>query len=335
MRSNLWSIFGLSFAFFVALLGLCGCGTPGPKTTASLEDVLVRDASAKKDIDEINQRVFASVASTPSMEDYVISEGDLLQVTVFEAEELTSEARVGARGHVTLPLIGSIEVQGISAREAEQKIEDAYRQRYIRDPHINIFVKEQYGSKITLVGELEKPGTYDYFGRQRLLDVLALAEGLTENAGRTVQVRRVVDEQKPPETFFIDLDEMVKEGHSDLNIPIEGGDVIYVPEGGTVYVDGAVSKSGAYPIKQNMTVQEAIVAAGGYSSAASDTVKLVRHTDAGKRDVIQLSAKDIDSTNFSIQDRDIVFVETNPVKAAVYGFRLQLFGTGVAISPPK
>jgi len=164
---------------------------------------------------------------------------------------------------------------------------------------------------------------------------LALAGGLSEKAGKTVQVRRTIDDSKPPETFLIDMDEMVKDGRSELNIPIQGGDVIFVPEAGTVYVDGAVARSGAYPIKQNMTVQEAIVAAGGMSPAASDKVKLVRCTDQGKRDVIQIDAGDIGATGLNLKDRDIVFVETNPVKAAVYGVRLSLFGTGVAISPPK
>jgi len=320
---------------FGTALCLSGCASSGPKANASLDQVMSRDMAAKQDIKAINERMFASVAATPSMEDYVISEGDLLQITVFEAEELKTEARVGARGYLTLPLIGSIEVQGLTSREAEQKIEDTYRAKYIRDPHVNIFVKEQFGSKVTLMGELEQPGTYDYYGRQRLLDVLALAGGLSENAGKTVQVRRVLDEAKPPETFLVDMDEMVKEGRSELNIPIQGGDVIFVPEAGTVYVDGAVAKSGAYPIKQNMTVQEAIVAAGGTSPAASDTVKLIRYTDEGKRDIIQISANDLDATKLNLKDRDIVFVETNAVKAAVYGFRLQVFGTGVSIAPPK
>jgi polysaccharide biosynthesis/export protein len=116
---------------------------------------------------------------------------------------------------------------------------------------------------------------------------------------------------------------------------IIGGDVIYVPEGGTVYVDGAVMKSGAFPIKQDMTVQQAIVAAGGFSPAASDNVKLVRYGKAGQRDVIDIDADEITSGDLTVQDRDVVFVETNPLKAAVYGFRLQIFGTGVAISPTR
>lgn len=321
---------------FAAALLLNGCGVGGPSPTASLDQVMAKDAAAQQSNQDLNDQLFAAAAGTTAETgDYVIGQGDRLQVTVFEAEELSREARVGARGAVTLPLVGSVEVQGLTTREAEEKIQKAYQQKYIQDPHVNIFVKEQHGSKITLLGELEKPGTYDYFGNKHLLDVLAMAGGLKEEAGRTVQVRRAGTDPNRPTTLMIDLDELVKRGRSELNIPIQGGDVVYVPEAGTVYVDGAVVKSGAYPIKQDMSVQEAIVAAGGYSPAASSKVKLVRRTEAGKRDVIELNAKDIGTSTFPVHDRDIVFVETNPVKAAVYGFRFTFFGTGVAISPTK
>ncbi|MDY0041894.1 MAG: polysaccharide biosynthesis/export family protein [Desulforhabdus sp.] len=319
----------------IVLLLTISCAAPGPKPTASLDEVMAKESVAQQSNKELNDQLFAAAASAPQTGDYIIGEGDLLQVTVFEAEELSREARVGARGAVTLPLVGAVEVQGLTTREAEQRIQDAYQQRYIQNPHVNIFVKEQHGSKITLLGQLEKPGTYDYFGSKHLLDVLAMAGGLKEEAGRTVQVRRAGAESDQPATFMVDLDELVKKGRTELNVPIFGGDVIFVPEAGTVYVDGAVVKSGAYPIKQDMSIQEAIVAAGGFSPAASDTIKLVRHTDAGARDVIELSAKNVATGGLGVQDRDIIFVETNPLKAAAYGLRIQLFGTGVAISPPK
>lgn len=328
------SILSLTALLAIAFT-LASCAAPGPKPTASLEEVVARDAVEQQSNKELNDQLFAAAANAPHTGDYIIGEGDLLQVTVFEAEELSREARVGARGAVTLPLVGAVEVQGLTTREAEQKIQDAYQQKYIQDPHVNIFVKEQHGSKITLLGQLEKPGTYDYFGNKHLLDVLAMAGGLTEEAGRTVQVRRAGTAANQPTTFMIDLDELVKKGRTELNVPIYGGDVIFVPEAGTVYVDGAVVKSGAYPIKQSMSVQEAIVAAGGFSPSASDSIKLVRHKGEGTRDVIELSANDLATSNLGVQDRDIIFVETNPLKAAVYGLRIQLFGTGVAISPPK
>ena len=78
---------------------------------------------------------------------------------------------------------------------------------------------------------------------------------------------------------------------------IKSGDVIYVPEAGTVYVDGAVKKPGSYPIKKQMSINEAIAAAGGLTmSANQDDVKLVRYMEGGRREVVQLTKENTQST---------------------------------------
>ena len=91
---------------------------------------------------------------------------------------------------MTLPLLGSVLVDGLSAREAEEMIENLYRVRYIKDPHVSIFVEEHFSRRVTLMGQFRNPGTYDYLSKQRLLDVMALGGGLSDIAGRVVQVRR-------------------------------------------------------------------------------------------------------------------------------------------------
>lgn len=323
-----------------AILGLIvGCGSGGPKATAKLEDIVAQETSAKQEVKQLNEQLFASVSSAPKSEDYLISQGDLLQVSVFEDKTLDTEARVSARGVVTLPLIGAMDVKGLTTQEAEQKIEDAYRQRYLHDPHVSIFVKEQMGSKITLLGALEKPGTYDYMTRQRLLDVLALGGGLSEKSGRMVQVRRPGDDPAHPSTLLIDLDDLIENGKLELNIEINGGDVIYVPDAGTIYVDGAVRKPGTYPVNQTMTVQEAIVAAGGFrSTAAENRIKLVRAMKDGKREVVEMGTGDLkndSAANIEVKDKDVIFVETNKIEELIYGLKLSIGGlVGFGYSPP-
>jgi polysaccharide export outer membrane protein len=179
-----------------------------------------------------------------------------------------------------------VEVKGLTTREGEQKIEDLYRaNKFIRQPHVSVFVKEHVSGKITLMGAVKKPGTVDCFSRRRLLDVLALAEGLSEKAGRSVQVRRAGEDPAYPSTFMIDLDDMLKRGQTELNIPIKGGDVIYVPEAGMVYVDGAVRKAGNYPITQSMSVQQAIVT---QALRSPTTAKSLVRSDLRKREIIDL-----------------------------------------------
>jgi polysaccharide biosynthesis/export protein len=322
---------------------ISGCAIrSGPEPTAKLEDLVAQDTSARAEIKQINERFFAAVKSTPSIQDYVLGEGDLIQVSVFEAQELKSEARISARGFITLPLIGAVELKGLSTREAEQKIESLYRSRYLQNPHVSLYVKEQVSGRITFMGAVKKPGTHPYLGRQNLFEALASAEGLSENAGKMVQVRRIGADPNLPTTFLVDLDELAGGGSgNDLNMEIKSGDVIFVPEAGMIYVDGAVRKPGNYPMKKKMTIPEAIVAAGGFAVyAAEDRIKLVRKNTAGKVDVVQLSFKDLQMNsdkNIDVKDRDIIFVETNKMEAFMYGLQITGLGgiVGVGYQPPR
>jgi polysaccharide biosynthesis/export protein len=320
-------------------LVLVGCASySGPKATAKLEDVINSTANSpsQKEIKEMNEKLFASLTSAPKPGDYVISAGDLVQVSVFETQELQREARVGARGFITLPLLGPVQVMGLTTAEAERTIEDLYRAKYLHDPHVSVYLKEQQGQKVTVVGSVKKPGTYDYPARRRLLDALALAEGFDDKAGKTVQVRRVVDDPNNPMTYLIDMDDLIQNGRTELNMEIKSGDIVYVPEAGTVYVDGAVKKPGSYPIKKQMSVNEAITAAGGLTMTANqEDVKLVRYLDGGRREVIQLTKDNLQNTKLTVNDRDLIFVERSAMKSAFSSFNLYLgpFG-GAGFSRP-
>lgn len=332
----------LILPLLLVLLICQACGAKGPNVTTSIDQLAGASSNGDNSVEvaELNKQLYASFTATPSYEDYVIGGGDLVQVSIFEAPDLNTESRVSARGGVTLPLLSTVQIAGLSVREAEQYVEGLYREKYLQDPHITIFVKEQFGSKITLMGALKKPGTYDFYARMNLMDVLALGEGLSDKAGRIVQIRRKGDTAQPAQSMIIDLDQMIKEGQEELNVAVKGGDVIYVPEAGSVYVDGAVRKAGSYPIRQEMSVQEAIVAAGGLQSFAdAKNVKLVRYVGKGKREVAKLSIDDMqkgEASELRVQDRDVIFVESSPASAFFQGLRLTL-GTGlmgVGYTPP-
>jgi polysaccharide export outer membrane protein len=311
-----------------------GCTAKGPQTTAGLEDILATHNMSNQEVKALNDKFFALGNPTLGIEDYKLCQGDLLQVTVFEAPELNMSARVAARGFITMPLLGSVEVKGLTVREAEQKIENHYREKYIHDPHVIVFVKEQQGGKVTVLGAVNKPGTYDCPSHRRLMEVLATAEGLSDRAGKIVQVKRTDKGADQPAAFIIevDMEELVKNGKSESNLEIFDGDVVYVAEAGTIYVDGAVRKPGSYRIRESMTPQEAVVAAGGFSRTADKgKIKLVRCIGEGKREVIELDAKDLQDNaadSLELKDRDVIFVETSMLQALVYGLRLNL-GTGV------
>ena len=283
-------------------------------------------AELKQDeIAQFNEQLLASARMNTDPSDYLLGSGDLLQVKVFEAEDLNTTVRVSSRGYITLPLLGSISVKNLSAREAEQTIEDLYRVRYIKDPHVSIFVEEHFSGRVTLMGQFRNPGTYDYLSKQRLLDVMALGGGLGDKAGRIVQIRRYSGSPEGQSVFIVDLDQLIKAGQSELNIQINSGDILFVPEAGSFFVDGAVRRPGSYYIKHETTIQEAFLEAGGLAPYANKkSAVLIRYAENGERQTIELDLSKPDTLAINVKDRDILIADASTYGKLVHGVGINL-----------
>jgi polysaccharide export outer membrane protein len=273
-------------AFCLFMIGFAGCAKQQTTAAPDIPET-VSYANAER-TEKLNNQLFASasIASDPS--DYLLGPGDLLEVKVLEAEKLDATVRVSSRGEVSLPLLGEVYVKGKTASEAEALIEDMYRESYIRNPHVTIFLVEHHSQRITLVGQVKNPGTYDYPSKQRLLDAIALAGGLNEQAGYTVYVRRPGESPEDEhQSLLVDLDQLINQGNENLNVLIHGGDTIFVTEAGSYYVDGAVRKPGQYFIKHALTIKQALLAAGGLAPYANpEKLILVRKTDEGMKEIL-------------------------------------------------
>ena len=288
------------------------------------------------EITSINEQLFAKAQMGTDPGDYLLGAGDLLQITVFEAENLNTKTRVSSRGHITLSLLGQIKVKGLTAREAETKIEALYRQKYIKDPHVSVFVAEHISQRITLVGQLDKPGTYDYLSQQRLLDILALAGGFSEKAGNTIQVRRNNAKSGEPSVFVIAREQLVK-GGNEINIEIMGGDTIFVPEAGQFFIDGAVRRPGNYSIKDKMVIKEALMTSGGIAPYADkESFVLIRDVE-GERKVFELHFDSPEDLSIPVQKDDIVIVKASTWGKIVHGGRVNIGipGLGVGFEDPE
>ena len=312
---RLHGCWGAFFMFKILLLiGIFfGC-------TANQSQQNLNYAYNDNEISQINEQILASAQMQSDPSDYLLGAGDLLQINVFEADELNAKVRVSSRGYVTLPLIGSVLVKGLSAREAEQKIEELYRERYIKNPHVGIFIEEHFSRRVTLMGQFKNPGTYDYLSKQRLLDVMALGGGLSDKAGLVVQIRKSSGSPDGQGVFIVDLDQLLKEGKSELNIKINAGDVLFVPEAGVFFVDGAVRKPGSYYIKHQTTVQEAFVEAGGLAPYADKhQAVLVRYGENNERQMIKLDLSQPDTMEMAVKDRDVLIAEASAFGKLVHG----------------
>jgi polysaccharide biosynthesis/export protein len=307
------------------VLGACAVTSVQPQADPVVDPRILR----ADEINRMNSMILSHAHLNSDSSDYPLGEGDLLRISVFEAPELDATVRVSARGLITLPLIGTVAVKGLTAIEAEEKIETLYQAGYIRNPHVSIFVEERVSQRITLVGQFKNPGTYDYPTKQRLIDVIALGGGLSEKAGQIVQIRQSRQVNGQLDVVMVDLERLISRGDVIHNLEINGGDVIFIPEAGVFFVDGAVRRPGAYAIKNRTVLQEALVEAGGLETwAVKDRVQLVRMAENGERKLIELDLSQAGVKELVLSDRDILIVPSSGKAGRMSGFGVSILGTG-------
>jgi len=258
-------------------------------------------------------------------EEYRIGRDDLVDVVVFDAPELGGSGRVNASGFVSLPLIGIVEAAGKTPVELQSVIEKTLQAKYVKDPHVTVFVREYASQPVSIIGAVKLPGTYQIKGQKRLLDMLAQAQGLDlNNAGRTIQVSRQAGAAgEAPQTITVSAEDLFQNGKTELNIPIMAGDTIIVLQAQSVFVIGEVVRPGEFPLTQgkNITAAKAIALGSGFTREAKRSAcKIIRiHGDGVKEEIPVNVAKILDGSldDIALLPNDILFVPSNKVKSGL------------------
>jgi polysaccharide export outer membrane protein len=252
----------------------------------------------------------------PPIRDPRLSPGDLISIRVFEQPDYTPEVRVSANGSVLLPLIGTVDLNGVTVSQAEKIIEERFKDAEIyRNPQVTVQIVEGPNQVATVIGEVHQ--IVPIIGSRRLLDVLAAAGGLPPTASHLITISR----PGLAEPLIVDLG--TDPLHSGLaNIPIFPGDTIVISRIGVIYMLGAFKTPGTIPLTQYapLTLMEATALSGGlnFSGKYSD-VRLIRtvgnHRTVVKLDIQRvLHGKDPDPI---LQANDIVFIPDSTIKASI------------------
>src|SRR5271170_7201122 len=124
--------------------------------------------------------------------DVPVGTGDLLHIEVFDVPELSRDVRVGDAGDISYPLIpGKITASGLTPFQLEEKMEQLLIENgLVTHPQVSVFVKEQNGQPVSVVGAVVKPMVYQVIRPTTLLEILAGAGGITDDAGSFVIVTR-------------------------------------------------------------------------------------------------------------------------------------------------
>ena len=273
-------------------------------------------------------------------QDYRIGFDDVLDISVFEAQELNREVRVSSAGEVSLPLLDSVHVAGLTPRELELVLQELLRRKYMKDPHVSVFVREMQSHPVSVLGAVRRPGVFQIRGSKTLIEILSLAEGLADDAGETVVIMRGAALQNSPGSGLdelapaknadnsqaggiiqVNLKNLLASSDVHQNPWVSPGDIVKVLRAGIVYVVGEVQRPGGFAMKSNekMSVLQVIALSGGLTRTASKGGARIIRTDeqSGERAQTPINLGKIlagKAPDPILEARDILFVPNSATK---------------------
>jgi len=228
--------------------------------------------------------LFLLVPLVSFAQDYTVGEGDVLDINVYENEDLTTTVRVSSSSIIRVPLIGEISVKGMTVSQVAGRIEKLLADGYLVNPQVDVFISEHRSKQAIILGQIRNPGQYELRGEITFLEFISKAGGLTPDAGSRATIKRSKGASKSRVSIVIDLEKLIKKGDATLNIPIQDEDSVYISKAKTYYVSGEVKKPDSYKYESDVTVIMAITKAGGFSKiAAKGKVRIIRIVDGQKR----------------------------------------------------
>jgi polysaccharide export outer membrane protein len=284
--------------------------------------------------------------------DYPIGPGDVIELNVPGMDEIKNlSERINGDGTLSLPFVGVIKVDGMTEKAVREEIRRRLEEKYMRNPQVNLFVKEFRSRQVAVTGAVQKPGLYNLASySDTLLNMISQAGGLKPEAAERIlfvpaepvdseQAKKIVQSMpaevvkqdpsplilKNVEPVTISLDSINRANHERfLQMPARAGDIIMVPGGGEVLVQGWVEKPGSYKISPGLTVLGAVAAAGGTMFPAdTGSIEVIRTDKQGHKTTFVADLEAIKSRSqqdLAVREGDVINVGSSSPKLVVYGF---------------
>ena len=357
-RKSLWTLYFVILTSFWAML-----------YTSSLK------AQEKRFTPQEERPVTQNLASNPgnadiitvSDKDYQISAGDVIQVQIEDAPELSHFYRVNSLGSIEMPVLGLVEAQKKNTFELARLIATGLREKeYLITPNVLVTINQYYSQTFFIQGSIRNPGVYQTEGRPSLLTMIGMAGGLAPEHGSTVFILRPVKTQKPDpdpgttksssgdpttqlqlsgtestppadyELIKVKIGQLFK-GQSDQRL--EPGDTIYIPRADVFFVAGEVKAPGSYPLKEGTTLRQAISLAQGMTFNAKSSQGVIFREDpmVGSRQELKVDISDVmdgKKEDIPILANDVIIVPNSRTKS-IGGTLLMLFGGSAARIPVR
>ncbi len=339
----------------LSILGwtLVSCASAPVSEEAGVPPGLKNESQASVQIREMNERLMRSgiLSKQTSDQDYKIGPDDLLDISVSEDEKFSKTVKVSSQGNIKLPYLGILKVNGLTALKLEKEIENLLGEQYIYDPHVTVIIKEHRNQRISVMGAVVKPGTYDLTGQSTLSDVLVMTGGLREDAGpflfllRSPGLKTQKSEDKSeaqkPNTFVISLEDLLLNRDTDSNLTLMHGDVINIPVAGKVFVGGSVRNPGGFSLAKRMTLSQAITMAQGLTPKAKGSVtRIFRYSNypekKTEKEILVANVNAIQAgkeEDIYLKENDVIFVPQSAGKTIFFEFWDLLKGQMMSFHP--
>jgi polysaccharide biosynthesis/export protein len=286
---------------------------------------------------------------------YALGPGDVLSVNVYGFGDLHSEAEISPQGTVSLPLIGDANLSGKDIQSAKLYLASRYA-HYVKNPRVDVSVKNYHSNRISVIGEVQRPGMYPLRRNGQLLtELLSEAGGKNQLASNRIillpaaKLGGYSQPQITPDPTLaaqdtgigveIEMEALLgKIDQRPLLVPLVAGDTIVVPEAGNFEVDGEVGNPGSFKLASSTSVISAIAAAGGLTySADVKKVEVIRDIGGGRKALATLDLEEVGmrgARDIRLRAGDLVRVPSEPGRF----FRRQIVETlntlfnGVSVS---
>ena len=253
-------------------------------------------------------------------EDFVrmmLAPGFMVGLNVLDDPDFSGSFRIDEQGNIFLPILGTVHIAGETISEARTQIKKRLQDdQILRDPQVEITVLEYTETEVTIIGEVASPGKHPLLSPHKLVDVLALAGGITQVAGNQILITRGNSGGEP---VLVHYSKSTDPKTVD-SIIVNPGDTVQVKRAGVVYVLGAVNRPGGFVMQEEGTlnVLQAISLADGTGVLASiRKIYLLHKNSNGSVVYVTLPYKKIatgKSANVQLHAEDILFVPTSTFK---------------------
>ncbi len=243
-----------------------------------------------------------SSASAASPE-YRLGAGDVVRISVFQNPDLALEARLSDGGAISYPLLGTVQLGGLSVAEAERRIADGLRDgNFVRQPQVSVLVMQVRGSQVSVLGHVGKPGRYPIeAGELKLTELLAQAGGIAPTGGDVVVV--VGTRHGQPMRIEVDVPGSFAGDARASDIVLHNRDTIWVDRAPQAYIYGEVQRPGALRLERGMTLMQALATGGGLTLRGTEKgIRVHRRGADGRVQVLTPTMDDV------LRDGDVVYV---------------------------